>query len=280
MEYFVVHSPLDIKMSKEYCACLASKANKINTTMECPICHREKKKSKLVAMCGWKYEPEWMIEEMKQNLNWVDEFVILDCRDRDELWIHEGEYRIRLREMAREKKADWVLVCAPDERYEKRAGEIIRPLIDYSNEDKVYSFKMRELFRPMWYRIDGIWGNKGRDRLYPLKDTQKMSYMPIQSPPTPAGGLERVAVDVNIYHLKMIEPQNRSLRSKVFEKLDPKHIYQSIGYDYLDNEREAVMERIPSGREYFPEYRKYEFKVPEKYLKVDETICSPQSKTE
>lgn len=217
-------------------------------------------------MCGWKYEPDWMIDQMKENMSWVDEFVIYDTRDKDELWHHEGHYRLVLREMAREKKADWVLVCAADERYEKNAGEIIRPLIDYSNDNFVYSFKMRELFHPKWYRVDGIWENKARDRLYPLKDTQKMSFMPIQSPPTPVGGLERVDVDVNIYHLKMIEPENRTLRTRVFEKLDPKHIYQPMGYEYLDDEREAVLERIPEGREYYPKYKKYVFEVPEDYL--------------
>lgn len=57
--------------------------------------------TKLVAGCGWKYEPEWMIEDMKKNMPWVDEFVILDCRKRDELWMHEGQYRLIIREMAR-----------------------------------------------------------------------------------------------------------------------------------------------------------------------------------
>lgn len=249
-----------------YCQCETSASEVDGNIHSCVICHLPKKKSKLVAMCGWKYEPEWMIEDMKENLSWVDDFAIFDCRDRDELWIHEGEYRLILREMAREMKADWVLVCAPDERYEKNAGSIIRPYIDWHNEDKVYSFKMRELFNPMWYRIDGIWQNNQRHRLYPLKDYQKMSFCPIQSPPIPVEQMEIIELDVNIYHLKMIEAGNRKLRTEVFEKLDPEHKYQPIGYDYLNNEREAIMERIIKDREYTPPYRKYVFEVPKKYL--------------
>jgi len=257
-------------VKKEYCKCPSSNAVLLDKTWECTVCNLPKRKSKLVAMCGWKYEPEWMIEEMKENMSFVDEFVILDCRKRDELWIHEGHYRLILREMAREKKADWVLVCAPDERYEKNAGPRIRELIDYNNEDKMYTFQLRELFNPVWYRIDGIWGNKARRRLYPLKDNQRMSYTPIQCPPVPSSPLERYDIDINIYHLKMIEPENRTMRTKVFNALDPDSKYQHVGYDYLDDEKEAEMERIPEGREYYPKYRKYIFSVPEKYLKEED----------
>lgn len=217
-------------------------------------------------MCGWKYEPEWMIQEMKDNMPWVDEFVIFDNRKIDELWYHEGRYRLILREMARKKKADWVLVCAPDERYEKNAGDIIRPLIDDNTDDAVYTFKLRELYHPFWYRTDGIYVNKLRDRLYPLKDDQIMSCMPIQSPPSPIG-LERRIIELNIYHLKMIEPENRKLRVEVFKKTDPTNKYQPLGYDYLDDEINATLVRIPEERGYFPKYRKYIFSVPSKFLK-------------
>lgn len=227
------------------------------------------KKSKLVAICGQKYEPDWMIEEMKQNMPWVDEFAILDCRTRDELWIHEGDYRIKLREMAREKKADWVLVCAPDERYEKDAGEKLRPLIDDNTNDIAYGVKLLELFHPLWVRTDGIWGNKMRYRLYPLKDNQQMEYARIQCRPQPLG-LEQIDLDVVVYHLKMIEPENRTLRTKVFKLLDPTNTRQAVGYDYLDDEKDARLERVDPARMYFPEYRKYIFSVPDKYLQKEE----------
>ena len=223
--------------------------------------------NKLVAVCGQKYEPDWMVEDMKKNMPWVDEFCILDCRKRDELWIHEGQYRLILREMARKKKADWILICSPDERFEKGAGETIRPLLKEENYNKFFEFNLWEMYHPKWYRIDGIWGEKKRRRLYHLDDGQVMKYRPIQCPSMPVeNGYEIVSVDVNIYHLKMIEPENRKLRTEVFKKLDPENKYQGIGYDYLDDETEALMARIPRGRMYYPKYRTYKFKVPDKYL--------------
>ena len=225
------------------------------------------RKSKLVVLAGWKYEPEWLVEDMKKNLHWVDDFAIVDCRDRDELWIHEGDYRLKAREMAREMKADWCLWTSPDERWEDRAGEIIRPLIDYDRDMRIYEFLLRELVHPLWYRSDGIWATKFRRRLFPLRDDQIMRYQPIQVGGVPHGDFPVDSLDINIYHLKMIEPENRRIRAEVFNALDPKGIYQPIGYDYLDDEREATVERIPGGREYSPPYTKpYYFKVPQKYL--------------
>lgn len=223
--------------------------------------------SKLVAVCGWKYESEEMVEDMKKNMSWVDEFCILDCRKRDELWIHEGQYRLILREMARKAKADWLLICSPDERYEDDAGEKIRPLIEGHQDKKIFEFSLKELYHPNWYRIDGIWGEKFRRRMYPLLDDQIMKYQPIQCPSMPVeDGYEVVRADVNIYHLKMIEPENRTLRAKIFKALDPENKYQSMGYDYLDDENGARMQRIPSDRMYHPKYKTYKFEVPKEYL--------------
>lgn len=225
------------------------------------------KKNKLIVLYGRKYEPDFLVEDMKKNLSWVDDFAEIDCRERDELWIHEGDYRIMAREKAREMGADWCLWTSPDERWEKDAGKKIRPMIDNNFEDKIYEFSLKELFHPLWYRCDGVWNEKWRQRLFPLKDDQLMRYQPIQVGGVPHGNYEVIRLDVNIYHLKMIEPQNRKNRVKVFKKLDPTGIYQTQGYDYLDDERDAVLARIPEDRMYTPAYTKpYKFEVPEKYL--------------
>lgn len=223
--------------------------------------------SKLVAALGWKYEPKWLIDELKRNLHWVDDFAILDCRDRDELWIHEGDYRIALRKMAFEKGADWLLITSADERWENNAGEKIRPLIDNNKDKVIYEFMLRELYTPDEYRVDGIWGEKLRRRLYPLYYDQTMIYKPIQCTAVPVDpDYEIKFVDLNIYHLKHIEPENRQLRVDVFKKLDPDNKFQGIGYDYLNDDLNSQFEKIPPGRGYSPPYRKYIFKVPKRYL--------------
>ena len=40
-------------------------------------------------------------------------------------------------------------------------------------------------------------------------------------------------LDYNIYHLKMLEHEDRVKRAELYEKLDPEHKMQSIGYAYL-----------------------------------------------
>lgn len=225
-------------------------------------------RNRLVALFGIKYEPDWLVEQLKENLRpFVDDFAILDCRDRDELWIHEGDYRVLLREEARKKKADWVLITSPDERLEDGAGDVIRPLIDNNHDRKIYNFKLRELYMPNKYRVDGIWGQKTRGRLFPLLPDNKHAYQKIQCPSVPQNEeYENVYLDVNIYHLKHIEPENRELRARVFKQLDPHNEFQGIGYDYLNEDYGAVLEDIPAGRGYKPKYKKYKFEVPEKYL--------------
>lgn len=224
---------------------------------------------KLVAMFGWKYEPKWMVDQLIENLSgWVDDFAILDDRKRkDELWRHEGDYRRLLREKAFKMKADWVLITSPDERWEKYAGDRIRPFIDNNKDKVIYQFHLLEMFGPKLFRSDGIWGKKVRNRLYPLLPNQRMCDRPIQCPNVPQNPEYVIKpIDVNIHHLKMIEPENRKMRTRVFMKLDPYKVYQNIGYEYLDDEKDMVLTPISDDRGYLPKYKKYLFKVPEKLL--------------
>ena len=226
--------------------------------------------TKIVAMLGWKYEPKWLLDDMIKNLEpWVDDFAILDCRGRDELWIHEGDYRIALRKLAFEKKADWVFTTSPDERWEDNAKDVIRPLVEGHKDKIIFEFPLRELYKPDEYRTDGIWGEKTRRRLYPLYYNQTMLYKPIQCPNVPKDPDYAIEpVDINIYHLKHIEVENRQLRADVFKKLDPTNRFQGVGYDYLNENYGATFEKVDKRRGYSPEYkRKYIFKVPKKYLK-------------
>lgn len=229
--------------------------------------------NKLVAMFGIKYEPDWLVDQLKENLkDWVDDFAILDCRDRkDELWIHEGEYRAELRKIAREMNANWVFHTSPDERWEKNAGKAIRPLVDDPIIHKViYSFNLREMWYPNEYRVDGIWGEKIRPRLYPLLPDNKYRSHWIQCSSVPYNSdFRREHLDINIYHLKMIEKENRKMRARVFKKLDPNNERQEIGYDYLYDDKGLMKQMIPEGREYYPKYKPYKFEVPKELLSGD-----------
>ena len=235
---------------------------------------------RIIATLGWKYEPSWLIDDLMENLKgWVDDFAIIDCRDRThELWINEYEYRLKQRAAAEKLNADWVLVTSADERFEKGAGEKIRALTKEKHKT-IYKFRLREMFEPDKYRIDGIWGRKNHARLYPLYEGQVYQNKKLHTSPVPKCSYPRISTNVNIYHLKMIEPENRLERARVFKQLDPSNrlqrqnskrieridttrVVRKLGYDYLSNTDGMVLEKIPKGREFNPPYtKKYEFNV-------------------
>lgn len=235
---------------------------------------------KIFAVAGWKYEPEWLVDDMKVNLSWMDKICIVDTRHRvNEFWIHEGEYR-QLQRMALIdagiRVGDWVYVTSPDERLEDRAKDVIPTLL---NRNVNYVFNLCEMWTPNQYRVDGIWGNKKRPRLYRFEHNQRFSNKRIQQAPIPLNGKQKVNIDLNIYHLKMIDPESRINRVEAYKKTDPNYIYQKrgngrlksidpdgkfdkMGYDYLIDEQGMILKEIEQGRGYTPDHkRNYVFKT-------------------
>jgi hypothetical protein len=57
---------------------------------------------------------------------------------------------------------------------------------------------------------------------------------------------------LNIYHLKMIRPEDRIARVRRYEELDPHQLYQRGGYRYLTDETSLALEEIPPARRFVP----------------------------
>lgn len=211
---------------------------------------------RLIAVYGRRHEPDWLIDEMVANLSpWVDGFACVDDRQRaaTEAWGHEGQFRARQREAAIGAGADWVLVVDPDERLEDRAGEVIRPLMD--GPDALYRLTLCEMFTPTSYRIDGKWGLFRRTRLYRVRPDQRMSSKPIHAPPVPVlTGLPRIDIDVNLYHLKMIEPANRVQRARAYMRAEVQHGARRRQWGALAQTIGMRLQPIPAGREFSPGY--------------------------
>jgi len=113
------------------------------------------------------------------------------------------------------------------------------------------------MYTPKKYRIDGVWGQKKRYPLFPVFPGQKFMNFHVHQPWHPINkDYNLIDTDINIYHLKMIDPQNRKDRKFLFNKLDPRKEIQKIGYDYLDDETGLKLERIPFARKYIPPYKK------------------------
>lgn len=240
---------------------------------------------------GWRYEPAWLVKEFKANMAWADKVVIVDDRKRtNELWVNEGKYRIMQRqamERAGIKEGDWVLVTSPDERWPVNAAAKIREFIAAHQGQKVIgAFPLREMWSLTHYRVDGMWGEKTRPRLFPYLPDQKFTKKKIQTVPVPIEkSYRRVMIDdVSIYHLENVDPRSRAERAIVYEALSPgsrkkaarssywrKHdptgkYIRKYGYAYLADSRGAVLEPVPPGVIYPPPTQPYIFRVPDRLL--------------
>lgn len=237
-------------------------------------------KPRLYVVGGQWQEPDELVADWRESFSWADAICIVDDRHRT-TWRNEGQYRKLQRQELQKagiQTGDWVFVTSPDERLEVGAEKIIREEIEKPLGLRTYSFDLKEMFTPTEYRIDGIWGLKTRPRLYPYLPGQIFSTRRIQQSPIPRSTYtqkyKRLKLDLNIYHLKMIEPENREQRVEQYKKTDPNYQFQrrnnpklkeidkegrfeKLGYDYLADLDGMILEELPKGREFTPKYRRY-----------------------
>ncbi len=201
------------------------------------------RKPRIIAAFAYRYEPDWLIDQLRENLSWVDGFAELNDRGSTEPWRVRADRSAELKRIALEMQPDWIFWTAPDERLEDRAARVLRRLARHPHGR--YSFALREMWEPDAYRVDGVWGRKRRGRFY-----------------RPGARMPSRRVDLNIYHLKMIEPENRAERARV-HTLANTWDNRRRGFAYMTDERRLRLGRIPAGRGYSPPYRPYRFEVPE-----------------
>jgi len=173
------------------------------------------------------------------------------------IW-NENENQRMLIEAARHVDPDWLLAVDADERLERHFR--IRALGAIGRATRfgllAYTILLRELWdEPNVCRVDGIWGAKRRARLFKYRDDHQFDDSPLHNQWAPVNSKMRegyAAADLIIYHLKMIDPEDRRSRQEFYESLDPDHRWQPIGYDYLIDESTKILESLPPGRDYIP----------------------------
>jgi hypothetical protein len=205
----------------------------------------------VVAVFSFRYDAH-LVDDLIANLRpIVDGWIAYDDRDSEALFSEEVARRRLLLREAHRLGARWVLAIDPDERVEHGlAGKIDE--LTRSMEPICWSFTLREMYEADRYRVDGVWGTKLQSRLFPLRGDLVLPPSKLHGrwcafPARPSG--------FNLYHLKMIAPRRRKLRSALYSHLDPDRRFQQLGYDYLADEAGAVLEAVPPGREYFPAHR-------------------------
>lgn len=173
-----------------------------------------------------------------------------------ERWDEPGGHR-RLVAAALAHGADWIVAIDADERLERdfreRAERVIRRGRLFGLT--AYALTLRELWGTSdTYRADGVWGRKRVARLFRARADHRFDERPLHASKAPLQG--RVfgrfpPADLVVYHLRMIRPEDRIARRDRYLALDPQARWQpGIGYDYLTDERGAVLRRVPRRRDW------------------------------
>lgn len=171
-------------------------------------------------------------------------------------WDEIGNYR-RLAAAALDLGASWAVSIDADERVEGEFRARAERAIARGRPFGVsaFSIRMRELWgSPDHYRCDGIWGKKACERMFALHPEQSFGDAGLHGSKVPSQSMQRSRVplaDLEVYHLRMIEPADRLARRARYERLDPEARWQPrIGYSYLTDERGLELSAIPKHRSY------------------------------
>jgi hypothetical protein len=174
-----------------------------------------------------------------------------------ERWDEVGNYRSLVRAAVRHG-AGWIVSLDADERVERefrdRAERVIRRgrLLGLS----AYAVRMLELWdAPDRLRADGVWGQKLPPRLFRARADHVFDERELHASKAPEQGrvlgLVFARADLHVYHLRMIEPEDRAARRDRYERLDPGARWQpKQGYAYLTDEAGLQVRPIPAGREW------------------------------
>lgn len=211
-----------------------------------------RRKPLVLAVFSFRYDVH-LIPDLLANLEpIVDGWVSFDDRGSREPYSDERGRRRALINTAFSLDSRWILAVDPDERFEVGLADAMRRLIS-PWRPTAWTFNLREMYSENQYRVDGIWGDKRRIRLFSVDEGQGVSGPMLHGQWFPENvSHNRRHTGLNLYHLRMINPERRRVRRDIYKALDPENRYQRIGYDYLADEEGVRLEFIPPGREFRP----------------------------
>ncbi len=173
----------------------------------------------------------------------------------------ERDNRQRLVEAAREEGAGWVIALDVDERLPEDFPARLRHTLARAGREHIGAFALwlRELWDdPLSYRVDGIWGGKWVARLFDVGAGTRHDRRELHGHWAPVDAQRHgvfVPSDLEIYHLSMVHPADRLERCQKYERLDPEHRWQPIGYRYLVDETGCVRRTLAGSQRYHPPAR-------------------------
>jgi hypothetical protein len=169
-------------------------------------------------------------------------------------WDEIGNYR-RLVDAAARHGADWVVSLDADERVEHEfRARLERVVARRAAGVDAVAVRLRELWdSPLQYRDDGIWGRKTRLRVFRLGADLVFEDKALHGHKVPVQcrAPDRHAVaDIELYHLRMIEPEDREARRRRYEEADPDGVWQPGGYAYLTDASGIALRAVDPARGY------------------------------
>jgi hypothetical protein len=171
--------------------------------------------------------------------------------------MEDGRNHLTLVEAAWRHRPDWLLGIDADERVERDFRR--RADREIARAEAGGQIALWVPFRELWdapdrMRVDGIWGEKRKACLFkadPGHSFDERRLHSIWAPWPPPDG-EYPTADLRLYHLRMIEAEDRRARAERYRRLDPERAFQEIGYDYLVDEAGLELAPIEAGRDYLP----------------------------
>jgi len=212
---------------------------------------RLRRRPRIIAVFSFRYDAHLVPDLLANITPFVDGWISWDDRQSTDYFSNEGVRQAELIRAASLHGAGWILAIDPDERLESGKVKAFRKLTR-THEPVAWSFRLRELYTPDTYRVDGIWGKKRQARLFPAFDPPKVDDYTLHRSWFPKDRFDTRPCGINLYHLKMISPNRRAARRDLYRHLDPGQSFQGRGYDYLADETGATYEKIPSHRTYYP----------------------------
>ncbi|OAN70682.1 hypothetical protein A8B78_04310 [Jannaschia sp. EhC01] len=212
--------------------------------------------AKIVAAFSYRFDHH-LVPDLLENIgDAIHAYVAWDDRAAaaDDVFTDETVRQQALFDAARSIGADWLFAVDPDERFEDELASQIGTMTN-DHGPVIWAFECREMFSPTQFRTDGFWALRQRARLFPcllgMEPDQQVFHgrwtRNALRLPTRRSGL-------NFYHLRMASPTRRQLRRVQYATLDPRRASQSLGYDYLDDERGMALRDIPEGKEFSPPF--------------------------
>lgn len=171
--------------------------------------------------------------------------------------MEDGRNHLTVMEAAWPHGADWFLGIDADERVERDFRRRAEAEIDRA--EAAGDVALWVPFRELWgsrdrFRVDGTWGQKRKPCLFkadPNARYDKQRLHSVWAPWPPPKG-DYPTADLNLYHLKMIDPEERQARADLYNRLDPERKFQAIGYDYLVDEEGIQLEPVDPSRDFVP----------------------------